>query len=60
MRQSGEAQRWTARIFDGQGREVMRQQAFGVQEQLDLSSLTPGLYVVQVEDSGWSQRLLVH
>ena len=51
---------WEARVFDGQGREVMIQKAQGPKATLDLSRLTNGLYVVQVEEWGWRERLVVH
>jgi len=51
---------WQARVFDGQGREVIVQEAQGPKATLDLSSLTNGLYVVQVGEWGWRERLVVH
>ncbi|MCH1576638.1 MAG: alpha/beta hydrolase fold domain-containing protein [Flavobacteriales bacterium] len=51
---------WEVQCLDAQGREVMRQMVRGPQAVLDLSGLTPGLYMVQIEGLAWRERLVVH
>jgi para-nitrobenzyl esterase len=50
---------WTAFIRDAQGRIVCAHNASGPQASLDVSGLPSGLYVIEVADWGWRQRLIV-
>lgn len=50
---------WTALIRDARGRVVAEHRANGPQASLDLGALPGGLYVIEVADWGWRQRLIV-
>jgi len=50
---------WTALIRDARGRVVAEHRANGPQASLDVGALPSGLYVIEVADWGWRQRLIV-
>ena len=50
---------WTAFIRDAQGRVISEHSASGPQSTLDVSALPSGLYVIEVADWRWRQRLIV-
>ena len=50
---------WTALIRDARGRVVAEHRTNGPQASLDVSALPGGLYVIEVADWGWRQRLIV-
>ena len=56
---SASAGEWTAFIRDAQGRVISEHSASGPQSTLDVSALPSGLYVIEVADWGWRQRLIV-
>ena len=50
---------WTALIRDARGHVVAEHRANGPQASLDVGALPSGLYVIEVADWGWRQRLIV-
>ncbi len=56
---SASAGEWTAFIRDAQGRVISEHSASGPQSTLDVSALPSGLYVIEVADWRWRQRLIV-
>lgn len=50
---------WTALIRDARGRVVAEHRTNGPQASLDVGALPGGLYVIEVADWGWRQRLIV-